>query len=163
MILKNIAGEDYNINNCLGCAISNGEAIPFGNILYKDEFFHIEQDFEVPINGFIIISCNKHYSKLTDLPLEAQYKLINLVNKIINILTKHNIAEHFTTLIEERPNYHLHLWILPRHNWMIEKFGNASNHYAEISKYAINNLKTKENLNEILKTCNIIKSELNKK
>ncbi len=162
MIIKDIAGKGQEINGCLGCAIAKGEAIPFGGILYQDEYFHIEHDFEVPINGFIIISCIKHYSKLTDLPQEAQLRLINLVNKIMNILTQNKIAEHFMTLIEEKPDYHFHLWILPRHNWMIEKFGNVNKNYSKISQYAINNLKTEENLNEITKTCNIVKTELNK-
>lgn len=162
MIVKDITNKEWEVNKCLGCSISKGEVVPFGGILYKDEFFHIEHDFEIPINGFIIISCVKHYTKFTELPKEAQYKLVDLVNQVINILTKNNIATQFTTLIEERPDYHLHLWILPCHNWITEKFGKTISNYTKIKDYAIKNLKTKENINEIEKTCNLIKTALNK-
>ena len=162
MIFKDIEGTSHQVDGCLACAIADGSLTPVGGILYKNEYFHVEQDFETPIEGFIIVSCLKHYTQFTQLPTQARHSLIDLVAKIESLLIKHKVAEQFTILMEERPNYHLHMWILPRHDWIVEKFKKINKNIKAIEDYAVNNLKTPENLEKIAKTYNMLKAELNK-
>ena len=64
---------------------------------------------------------------------------------------------------EEKEGRHFHAWIVPRHKWMSEKFGNITKNLNSIFNYALNNLKTEENFIEISRVSNLVKTELNKK
>ena len=50
---------------------------------------------------------------------------------------------------------------MPRHKWMIEKFGKVMKNIKPIQEYALENMKTEENINQIKETCEILKRELN--
>ena len=49
---------------------------------------------------------------------------------------------------------------MPRHKWMLEKFGKVLKNIKQIQGYALENMRTKENLNQIKETCEILKREL---
>ena len=53
--------------------------------MYKDETFNVAHDFELPINGFIIISANKHIYFINDLTEIEQLKLIKLISKVLKL------------------------------------------------------------------------------
>ena len=160
--IEDLTGKKQNLNACLGCEIINENLTPFGGILYKDNEFAITQDFELPINGFIIISSVRHIEKFTELNESEQVKLINLINRTLNILRENNVAEEFNIILEEKKGIHFHIWLMPRHKWMKDKFSKILKNIKEIQEYAVKNMKTAENFNEILKTCEILKTELNK-
>lgn len=162
MIIKDLTGKECEVKGCLGCEIAGGKLLPFGGILYKDEYFTIAQDFELPIDGFIVISSNRHIEKFTDLTSDERIDLISLINKTLIILRENKVAEEFNVILEEKQGYHFHIWLMPRHKWMIEKFGKVLKNIKQIQDYALDNLKTKENLNRITKTCEILKGELHK-
>lgn len=42
---------------CLGCSISNKSVTPPGGIIYDGRYFILAADTEVPIPGFLIITC----------------------------------------------------------------------------------------------------------
>jgi len=161
-IIKDLTGKEQTLNGCLGCEIANKNLIPFGGILYKDKYFTITQDFELPIDGFIVISTIKHIEKFTDLTNDERITLINLINKTLSILRENKVAEEFNIILEEKQGYHFHIWLMPRHKWMIEKFGKVLKNIKQIQDYSLDNLRTKENIDKIAQTCNILKIELNK-
>ena len=156
------SGQEQELNGCMGCEVANGNLEPFGGILYQDDQFVITQDVELPINGFIIISSVRHIEKFTDLTDSERMNLTNLINKTLNALRKNHVAEEFNIILEEKKNYHFHIWLMPRHGWMSEKFGKILKNIKSIQEYAIANMKTVENLKDILRTCEILKTELAK-
>ena len=158
--IKDLTGQEQTLNGCLCCEIANEKLVPFGGILYKNQYFTIAQDFELPIDGFIIISSIRHIEKLTDLTNNERFDLINLINKTLNILRENQIAEEFNVILEEKQGYHFHIWLMPRHKWMIEKFGKVLKNIKQIQDYALDNLRTKENIAKISQTCDILKKML---
>ena len=160
-IIKDVAGVEQELNGCMGCEIAKGNLKPFGGMLYKDNQFTITQDVELPINGFIIISTVRHIEKFTELTDDERINLTNLINKTLNILRTNNVAEEFNIILEEKHNYHFHVWLMPRHKWMLEKFGKVLKNIKPIQEYALENMRTKENLEQIEQTCKILKRELN--
>lgn len=162
MIIRDLCGNEHIINGCLGCEISSGRLNPIGGILYKDEYFSVSQDFELPINGFIIISSIKHFENLNELSDVERTILIQLINRIIELLKSYNIADSFNVILEEKKGYHFHVWIMPRNNWMIEKFGKVLKNIKLIQDYAKENLRNDDNIENILNTCKKLKSDLKK-
>ena len=160
--IKDLTGKEQKLCGCLGCEITNGNLIPLGGILYKDKYFTITQDFELPIDGFIVISTIRHIEKFTDLTSDERIDLIGLINKTLTILRENKVAEEFNVILEEKQGYHFHIWLMPRHKWMIEKFGKVLKNIKQIQDYALDNLRTKEDLEKIAKTCEVLKKELNK-
>lgn len=158
MELKDVQGQIHNIDGCLGCNLSNGVLKPFEGMIYKDDDFNISQDFELPINGFIIIATNEHIISINELTDKQRYKLIELENRIIKLLKDYKVCDNYRIIFEEKN--HFHVWLMPEHNWM-KSFGKPIYNIDKIFDYAKNNLRTEDNLNEIRKTCKKLKKDLN--
>ena len=158
--IKHLTGKEQEFNGCLGCEIVNGNLVPFGGVLFADKYFTIMQDFELPIDGFIVISSVRHIEKFTDLTSEERIDLIGLINKTLTILRENKVAEEFNVILEEKQGYHFHIWLMPRHKWMIEKYGKVLKNIKQIQDYALDNLRTKENIDKISQTCDILRSML---
>lgn len=60
-------------------------------------------------------------------------------------------------IIQEERSGHFHLWLLPRYEWMDEKFKNSLSTVREILFYAKDNYKTEENISDVLATVGIIR------
>lgn len=157
-----LTGKEQELNGCMGCEVREGNLIPFCGVLYQDESFIITQDIELPINGFIIISSVRHIEKFTDLTENEQINLTKLINKTLNILRNNDVAKEFNIILEEKENYHFHIWLMPRHKWMLEKFGKVLKNIKPIQEYALDNLRTEENLKSIQRTCELLRKELEK-
>lgn len=162
MKLIDMTGKEVEIRDCLGCEIANGTIDIFGGLLYQGKHFTVAQDFELPIDGFIIIFSKRHVEKFIDLSYDEQIELTTLINKTLKILEENNIAEEYNIILEEKAGYHFHVWLMPRHKWMIEKFGKVLKNIKTIQDYAIQNMKTQEIFDKIKNTCELVKKELNK-
>lgn len=161
MQITDLANNKIMVKNCLGCEVINGDIEVFGGILYNGQYFTVTQDIELPINGFLIITSKRHIEKFVDLYLEEQQELTNIIYTTLKILESNNIAEEYNVVLEEKSGYHFHVWLMPRHQWMIQKFGKVLKNIKAIQEYAIENMKTKENLEKIKSTCLLVKEGLN--
>lgn len=144
---------------CIGCSLGNYDMDPPGGIIYEDDLFIAHQDPEIPIKGFIVLTCKKHFNSINQLDDEQRMKLIELTNKVILYLKELKITEQVTIVQEERSK-HLHIWIFPYHSWMDEKFGKGVSYLRDICKYAQQN-STKKEISEILNIVNELKKLLN--
>jgi hypothetical protein len=62
---------------------------------------------------------------------------------------------------EEKDNNHFHVWLMPRHQYLLDAMGtNIIKKVGELFDYAKNNLRTTENLKEIDNTIKNLKQEL---
>lgn len=158
MEIRDIRGDIHNVNGCLGCNLSDETLETFGGILYRDDDFNVSQDYELPINGFIIIATNKHIVSINELSKEQRYKLIELENRIIELLKSYGISNNYRIIFEEKN--HFHVWLMPEYSWMRD-IGKPIYNIKEIFDYAKNNLRTLDNLNDISETCKRLKKDLN--
>lgn len=103
--------------NCPACAYANHEFSLLCGMAYEDELLTVSQDWELPINGVFIVSPKRHIVQFEELTITERTHLFEVVNKILIILRKNNIANHFNVLFEEKKDIHFHVWILPRDGW----------------------------------------------
>ncbi|MBQ2864398.1 MAG: hypothetical protein IJE91_02895 [Clostridia bacterium] len=161
MVITDFIGVNHEINGCLGCALNNNPAINPCGIIYKNNSFSVSQDIELPINGFIILTSNRHIEKFTELTMQEVSDLGALITKCLNIMRSNGVAEEFNIVLEEKAGSHFHVWLMPRHKWMLEKFGKVLKNIKPIQEYAIKNLKTPEQLKQIKSTCKLLSTMLN--
>lgn len=148
------ANENIEFNGCPACAYARHEfSLPCG-MAYENERFTLSQDWELPIQGFFVVSPIKCIEKFEELETEEKSEMFDIVDKTIKILRKNNICDRFDVIFEEKEDRHFHVWIMPRHSWMSELVGDIIDNVGQIFEYAKNNMRTIENyerINEITK------------
>lgn len=162
-IVKSFNGKMIDVGECMGCTIvknfENNNICP-GKIA-KTKNFTIAQDFELPINGFIVISSVRHIKSINEMTAEEKQELITLIDVLISSLSKINICDQYNVIWEEKDNYHFHVWLMPRHPHLREVIGtNITKKIGDLFEYAKLNLRTEENLKEINITIENLKAEL---
>ena len=161
MKVERCDGKVFEFDGCFGCACAPGGALPaYPYIIWEDETFFVEQDFELPINGFIIIATKRCVGSINELNDTEKQKLILLIDRIIVALKKIGVAKEFNIIQEEKEGYHFHFWIMPSSDWAKQKFGKILKNVKQIQDYAKENFKDEEHLKEIRETCEKLKEEL---
>lgn len=160
-IVKTFSGEMVDVGDCMGCAKSQStECMNIGAIA-RTRNFDISQDLELPINGFIIIGSIRHIESINDMTIEEKQELITLIDVTIASLKKIGVCTQYDVVWEEKDGNHFHVWLMPRHKYLLEAMGtNIMKKVGELFAYAKNNLRTEENLNDIFDTINRLKAEL---
>lgn len=155
----NYANEKVVFDGCPGCAFANHEFnLPCG-IAYENDNFTLAQDWELPIQGFLIVAPKKCVEKFGELTASEKIEMFELVDKTIKILRNNNICDRFDVIFEEKENRHLHVWIMPRHKWMSDLVGDIIGNIGTIFEYAKNNMRNETNYEEIKKITNLVKKE----
>ncbi|MCL2323738.1 MAG: HIT family hydrolase, partial [Oscillospiraceae bacterium] len=145
---------------CIGCAIVSKEVTPIGGLIKETQNFVLHQDPEIPIKNFLIIAAKKHIKSIVELSTEQNVELFDLCYKARKaLLSFKDITD--CKLIQEEQSGHFHLWILPRYGWMNEKFDNSLTFVRPIMKYARENHKTQDNLNEIVTSVERLRKIMN--
>ena len=146
---------------CPGCAYGKHEFNLECGMAYENERFTLSQDWELPIQGFFIVSPKRHIEKLCELTKDERNEMFEIVDKTVKILRDNKICERFDYIFEERQNRHLHVWILPRYNWMNEIANDIIDNIGIIFEYAKTNFRNDENYEEIKRISDIIKNNFN--
>ena len=155
----NYANEKVVFDGCPGCAFANHEFnLPCG-IAYENDNFTLAQDWELPIQGFLIVAPKKCVEKFGELTASEKIEMFEIVDKTIKILRNNNICDRFDVIFEEKENRHLHVWIMPRHKWMSDLVGDIIGNIGTIFEYAKNNMRNEANYEEIKKITNLVKKE----
>jgi len=149
-------------NGCPGCAYSKHEFELDCGMAYENERFTLSQDWELPIQGFFIVSPKRHIEKLCELTDDERNEMFFIVNKTVNILRDNKICDRFDYIFEEKENRHFHVWIVPRHSWMNEIVDDIIDSIGTVCEYAKNNFRNDNNYEEIKRINDIVKSEFNK-
>lgn len=156
------ANKEIEFNGCPGCAYGKHEfELPCG-MAFENENFTLSQDWELPILGFFIVSPKKHIEKFEELNRNERIEMFDIVDKTIKILRNNNICDRFEIIFEEKENRHLHVWIMPRHDWMKEICDDIIDEIGKICNYAKENFKSEETNKEINKITEIVKNEFYK-
>ena len=153
----NYASEEINFSGCPGCAYAKHEfKLPCG-MAYENDSFTLSQDWELPIDGFLIVSPKRHIEKLSELTDDERNEMFDIVNKTIKILRENNVCDRFEIIFEEKENRHLHVWIMPRHKWMNDLVDNIIDNIGVVLEYAKNNFRSEDIYDKINKTTKIVK------
>ena len=159
-IVKAFNGEMLDIGDCMGCAIANSDTLNPGPVI-KTKNFDISQDFELPINGFIVIGSKRHISSINEMTEEEKIELITLIDIVVKSLKKLNVCSKYSVVWDEKPEMHFHAWLMPKHEYLLDVIGtNPLKKIGELFAHARSNLSTKENLQAVEKTTQELKKEL---
>lgn len=146
---------------CPGCAYGSHEFHLDCGMAYENERFTLSQDWELPIQGFFIVSPKRHIEKLSELITDERNEMFYIVDKTVKILRENNICDRFDYIFEEKENKHLHVWILPRYNWMDEISDGIIDNIGIIFDYAKTHFRNEENYEKIKRITEIVKSSFN--
>jgi diadenosine tetraphosphate (Ap4A) HIT family hydrolase len=153
--------KEIKFNGCPACAYANGEFSIDCGMAYENDNFTVSQDWEFPIKGFFIVSPKRHIDKLSELTIDERNEMFYLVNKVSHILRDNNISNNFDYIIKERCNVHLHIWIIPRYEWMNTLGEDLIKNLGLIFDYAKTNLRNEDNYQEIKRITEIVKKNIN--
>lgn len=161
--MLNYANENIDFNGCPGCAYANHEfSLPCG-MAYENDKFTLSQDWELPIQGFFVVSPKSCVEKFEQLNKEEKIEMFEIVDKTIKILRKNNICDRFDVIFEEKENRHFHVWIMPRHKWMEDLVGDIIDNVGKIFEFSKLNMRTEENYNRIKEITKIVRKNFEKK
>ena len=146
---------------CPGCAYGKHEFNLECGMAYENDRFTLSQDWELPIQGFFIVSPKRHIEKLCELTKDERNEMFEIVDKTVKILRDNKICERFDYIFEEKENRHLHVWILPRYNWMNKIVNDIIDNIGIILEYAKTNFRNDENYEEIKRISDIVKNNFN--
>lgn len=127
-------------NKCTGCSVAKGE---IGTIIYETNTFVLNQDPEVPLKGFLVITSKKHVNSFIDYNENEREELLKLLFKARKALKDLNICKEVTIVQEER-SQHFHIWLFPYFDWMQEKFGKGVKYLRDINEYVVKNATDKQ-------------------
>ena len=157
--MKNYANEEISYRGCPGCAYAKHEfELPCG-MAYENDNFTLSQDWELPIEGFLIVSPKRHIEKLSELTDNERNEMFDIVNKTIKILRENNVCDRFEIIFEEKENRHLHVWIMPRHKWMTELVDDIIDNIGTILEYAKSNFRSENVYAKINNITKIVKEK----
>ena len=98
-----------------------------------------------------------HFIWTAGLPMKMSI-LRSIADKAVRILRENHICERFDYIFEERENRHLHVWILPRYDWMAECTDDIIADLGAVFDYALCNFKNEEKYREIERVTGIVKN-----
>ena len=146
---------------CPGCAYGKHEFNLECGMAYESDRFTLSQDWELPIQGFFIVSPKRHIEKLCELTKDERNEMFEIVDKTVKILRDNKICERFDYIFEEKENRHLQVWILPRYNWMNKIVNDIIDNIGIILEYTKTNFRNDENYEEIKRISDIVKNNFN--
>lgn len=136
---------------CIGCALREGGLKRLGKKVFETKNFDVEQDFETPIPGFMIISSIKHLKSIEDFSESQRKEFIELLFQTRRALTK-ILKVKYVYIIQKEDTIiarsHFHFWLFPRYAWM-NKFDDKIASVTDIIKYARENLNKPKNLQAV--------------
>ena len=151
---KDILGNEIK-SECIGCAIVHGEVNLPGGIIYDGESIILAADPEIPIPGFLIITCKRHIQSFAELTADERAEIGNTIAITERAIKNLKIAE-IVTLVQEERSKHFHIWIFPNQQWMLEKFGYGLKYLRDINAFAKDNASDAD-IENVIRTAEEIK------
>lgn len=105
---------------CLTCNIVNGEVLPVGGIIYKDDYIVLHHCIDINIPGYLILSPLRHVESYSDLnQTEIQYMGI-VMKLVVTALEKIDDIQKVYVANFGEETIHFHMHIFPRYKWMLK-------------------------------------------
>ena len=119
------------------------EKILFPNeTIHDGKYFHVGQDFEVPIPGFFIIAAKRdRVRSFDDFTDEEISEFASILKTVRTTMRKALGVENAYFFQNEDTAHGFHFWCYPVHDWAVEKFGRKIQAVRPAMRYAIENMK----------------------
>ncbi len=153
-----ISGKEQNVK-CIACAIQKNKVeLPVERI-GETKNFVVEQDFEWPIEGFLIIASKRHIHSILEFNKEEEKEFLDFLKKSRKLM-KDILGVEKVTIVQEEDSStsHFHVWLFPWHDWM-KPHGQKLQDIKNLMKYAKENFSDKEHLDKIRKIGKELKSK----
>lgn len=145
-------------DGCPGCAFAAHAFHLDCGLAYENERFTLSQDWELPIPGFLIIAPKRHIELLSELTEDERNEMFSIAEKAVRIMRENHICERFDYIFEEKENRHLHVWLLPRYEWMNDCTDDIIANLGAISDYALENFRNDDKYREIERITGIVRN-----
>ena len=121
MKIKDTSGVEHDIE-CIACAIqSDAVSLPVERIA-ETEFFVAEQDFEYPIEAFVIVAAKRHIKSILELSEDERNDLMSFLFSCRSAMKTQLGIDEVTFVQEEHSSSsHFHVWLFPWLSWMDEE------------------------------------------
>lgn len=146
--IEDIKGNKKQVG-CLGCAIQNGEVESPGGSIASTKCFVAQQDYEIPIPGFVILASKRHIQSVDEFTAEERTDFIEFLCRLRKAMRQACHVQIVYLIQEEDTSHHFHIWMFPRHDWLVKSFGNKIQSVRPIMEYARENMKTPENVKKV--------------
>lgn len=126
--------------------------------IYKNHGIVVAQDNTFPIPGFYILSYDKQYNSIDELPNSLTIRTASLIKELRKIMREKLNIQYVNIYYEEKnsKSNNVHYWILPKTNST-----NLRNKLYELDlKSYLESFKLQENKSNIIKFNRLVKSEL---
>ena len=153
-----ISGKEQEVK-CIGCAIQKKEVeLPIERI-GETRNFVLEQDFEYPIGGFLILASKRHIQSVLEFNEGEKSEFLDFLIKSRKIM-KNVLGIGKVTIIQEdgSSDSHFHVWLFPWYRWM-KPHGSKLQDIKNLMKYAKENFSDKKHLDKIRKIGKELKSK----
>jgi diadenosine tetraphosphate (Ap4A) HIT family hydrolase len=135
---------------CIGCDAYDRRIPLSHSILYEDDYWRIVQDTENPIIGFFVIGSKRHFRTLGEMTHEESKRLLPLILETRRVMQEVLGIEKVTLIQEDGPeSMHFHPWLFPWYSWMDNIEGRETEKIRTIMKFSRENMRTKENINDV--------------
>lgn len=157
-MMINYANEKVEFAGCPGCSYAKGEfELPCG-MAYENDRFTLSQDWELPIQGFFVISPRRCIEKFEELEVDERNEMFDIIDKTIKVLRQNGVCDRFNVIFEEKENRHFHVWIMPRHKWMKDMVGGITGKIDDVFEYAKSNMRNEENYKRINEISDVVRN-----
>jgi len=129
----------------------------FDIIIYETDKFEVNQDWEVPIEGFFILAPKRKVRSITEFSDEEAHELVDVLRKIREAMRRVLGIDQVYIFQEEKTKFGFHVWVLPRYGWMSKIKDNS---LRGILKYAEDNLKSADDLRRVKEAAHKVKKYL---
>lgn len=76
---------------------------------FENERFTVAQDWELPIEGVMIVSPKRHVERFDEFSRDERIEMFDIVDRVISILRERGVCEFFDVIFKERVGRHLHV------------------------------------------------------
>lgn len=103
--------------DCISCEICYGKLINFPGTVWRSKHFHVHQDIEIGLPGFLIVTTMQHVQSIQMLDKESR---VDFVETVANVRRAQSLLgfEQVMLFQNEDTSDHFHLWMFPIHPWM---------------------------------------------
>jgi diadenosine tetraphosphate (Ap4A) HIT family hydrolase len=109
---------------CLSCAIVSGRKETVGGLIAETSGFHAHQDVAYPVPGLIIVAARRHFIRLDEMGPTETMELLPFLQRLRRAQGRVLGTQHTYYFYNEDTRHHFHVWMVPRHPWMLE-FGKS--------------------------------------
>ena len=126
--------------------VSEREKIFLDEIIYETKYFIANQDWEIAIPGFYIVSPKRKVSSLIEFTDEEAVDFIKTVKTIRKAMLDVLNIKNVYFFHDDASLYGFHLWMLPNYSWMNKIIKESQGIILPIWRYAKKNMTTKKNI-----------------